>query len=311
MEMMTQEIRDRIFSAADELYQQSGRETFPTVDVVRKAARVNMNDASVAMKEWRRQRTTKAAPLAVQVPESVLTAATQAMAVLWQQAQDLANESLKAAQSGWESERAELDALRSEMGDAYQALESELDAERERVAGLEKVWAAEIDALRADLAAAQAESVALRADLAAAQESARAAASMAQESDRRADALAVDLAAARHDAEQARSALAAITADLARSEALRESEQVRANQSAAEIDALRARLDAAQGERDQARQGAASLEGQVQAMREQIAALLARIPAPRQAKKAASAPKPRRAKGKRAEAPEVVAAAGS
>lgn len=59
---LTKETRDRIFAAADELFEQNGRDGFPTVDAVRKAARVNMNDASSGMKEWRRAQTAQAAP---------------------------------------------------------------------------------------------------------------------------------------------------------------------------------------------------------------------------------------------------------
>ena len=93
MVQMSKEVRDRIFAAADDLYEQGGREGFPTVDAVRKAARVNMNDASAAMKEWRRAQTSQASPLAVQVPELVMQAAQSFVGSLWAQAQELANES--------------------------------------------------------------------------------------------------------------------------------------------------------------------------------------------------------------------------
>ena len=54
---LTKDTRDRIFAAADSLYEQAGRAAFPTVDAVRKTAKVNMNDASAGMKEWRRAQT--------------------------------------------------------------------------------------------------------------------------------------------------------------------------------------------------------------------------------------------------------------
>ncbi|MCL1861027.1 MAG: hypothetical protein FWG52_05765 [Proteobacteria bacterium] len=50
----TQEKCDRIFAAANMLYEQAGRKSFPAVQTVRKAAKVGMNDTSLAMKEWRR-----------------------------------------------------------------------------------------------------------------------------------------------------------------------------------------------------------------------------------------------------------------
>ncbi|WP_419616218.1 DNA-binding protein, partial [Thiolapillus sp.] len=60
-----------------------GREGFPTVDAARKAARVNMNDASAAMKEWRRAQISQASPLAVRVPESVMQAKSFASCYRW------------------------------------------------------------------------------------------------------------------------------------------------------------------------------------------------------------------------------------
>ncbi|WP_234714358.1 DNA-binding protein, partial [Xanthomonas perforans] len=107
--------RDRILTAADSLYDQAGREVFPTVDAVRKAAKVNMNDASTVMKEWRRMQTRPA--VVVQVPEAVQQVASTAVLALWQAAQDAANDALRAAQAGWEAERQEADALSQQMAD--------------------------------------------------------------------------------------------------------------------------------------------------------------------------------------------------
>lgn len=55
--------------------------TFPTVDAVRKHAKVNMNDASVGMKDWRRAQTAQVMTVAVQV----LTAIQQIHTRHWQQ----------------------------------------------------------------------------------------------------------------------------------------------------------------------------------------------------------------------------------
>lgn len=126
---IAQEARDRIFAAANSLYEQAGRAgNFPTVDAVRKLAKVNMNDASVGMKEWRRTQTTQAAPVAVQVPEAVQQASAVAVATLWHEAQELANESLRAAQAGWDAERIEAETLTKQIGDAYEALVVSFDA---------------------------------------------------------------------------------------------------------------------------------------------------------------------------------------
>ena len=89
--------RERIFAAADALYEEVGRSEFPTVDAVRKSARVNMNDANSGMREWRRLQMSRAAPVTVQVPDAVQIAANLALGSLWKTAQELANESLTVA----------------------------------------------------------------------------------------------------------------------------------------------------------------------------------------------------------------------
>ncbi|MGY4883575.1 UNVERIFIED_CONTAM: DNA-binding protein [Xanthomonas citri pv. eucalyptorum] len=132
---LPKDTRDRIFAAADALFEQAGREVFPTVDAVRKVAKVNMNDASTAMKEWRRAQA-RPAPV-VQVPEAVQQVASTAVLALWQAAQDAANDALRAAQAGWEAERQEADALSQQMADAYEAQALELEAAQARIAELE------------------------------------------------------------------------------------------------------------------------------------------------------------------------------
>jgi colicin import membrane protein len=130
------ETLERIFSAADALYEQADRAAFPTVDAVRKTARVNMNDASAGMKQWRRIHTTNATSVAVQVPERVQQAGDAALAVLWREAQDLAHESLRAAQAGWEAERADAETLNKQMADAYEMQAVELEAVQVGIAQL-------------------------------------------------------------------------------------------------------------------------------------------------------------------------------
>jgi chromosome segregation ATPase len=134
---LSKETRDRIFAAADSLYEQAGRDAFPTVDAVRKTARVNMNDASVGMREWRRAQTVQAAPAAVHVPETVRQAGSAMLATLWQEAQALANESLRAAQAVWDAERTEAETLNKQMADAYESQAADLEIVRTRIAELE------------------------------------------------------------------------------------------------------------------------------------------------------------------------------
>ncbi|MBD1478224.1 KfrA protein [Xanthomonas citri pv. citri] len=132
----SQDARDRILAAADALYEQAGREVFPTVDAVRKAAKANMNEASTVMKEWRRTQA-RPASVAVQVPEPVQQAAGLAVVAIWQAAQEVANDALRAAQAGWEAERQEVEALSQQMADAYEAQALELEAAQARIAELD------------------------------------------------------------------------------------------------------------------------------------------------------------------------------
>ncbi|MDS0837664.1 DNA-binding protein [Xanthomonas citri] len=132
----SQDARNRILAAADALYDQAGREVFPTVDAVRKAAKVNMNEANTVMKEWRRTQTRPAA-VAVQVPEPVQQAAGLAVVAIWQAAQEAANDALRAAKAGWEVERQETEALSQQMADAYEVQALELDAAQVHIAELE------------------------------------------------------------------------------------------------------------------------------------------------------------------------------
>lgn len=125
---MSQGVRDRIFAAADVIYAEQDRRSFPTVDAVRKRARVNMNDASAGMKEWRRSQTATANPVPAQLPAELQGSCLAALTCLWKEATNLANENLRIAQVGWEAERAEAEELSRQMAAAYDAQVGELDA---------------------------------------------------------------------------------------------------------------------------------------------------------------------------------------
>ncbi|WP_338000533.1 DNA-binding protein [Xanthomonas cucurbitae] len=300
------DVRERIIAAATDLFEQSGRQTMPTVDAVRRAARVDMNAASAVMKEWRRAQTAQAAPVAVAVPEAVQQASNAAVATIWQQAQELANESLRSAQAAWETERAELDAMRQELAEAFERQAGELDAATAALAaekaGAEKL-AQELAAVRQEL-----DDTTSRAEKAEARNA---------EIERRADELRTELDRAHKDADQARGALAeqqkagqAVAAQLdqvreelatvrAKADAEREAHQEQRKAAAAEAQRVAERLTAAQAERDQAmkatalaREEAARMAGQLDTLKEQSAALLARITPPAAEAKPATRKKP-------------------
>lgn len=117
----------RIFQAADTLYEESGRVTFPTVDAVRKRARVNMNDASTGMRAWRRAQVRAIEAPTIQIPEKIQASIAVAVAQLWSEAVSLANESLRAAQSGWAIEREESNTVADQMASAFEAQVAELN----------------------------------------------------------------------------------------------------------------------------------------------------------------------------------------
>lgn len=126
MEGISSEIKERVFATADQLYADGGQDRLPTVDAVRRAARVDMNSASALMKEWRKQQTAPAV-VAVSVPEGVQQAFSGALAAAWSEAQRLANEQLEAQKAGFEAEKLEAEALRAELSEAFEAQEKELE----------------------------------------------------------------------------------------------------------------------------------------------------------------------------------------
>ena len=59
--------------------------------------------------------------------EAVAQANTVALAALWSQAQSLANEALRSVQASWEAERGKLDAMRQELAEAYETQAAEIE----------------------------------------------------------------------------------------------------------------------------------------------------------------------------------------
>ena len=125
---LSAEVYERICASADALHVQGGGAAFPTVDAVRKAARVSMNDASAGMREWRRAHTVQAGMAATSVPDKIRDAGLAALADVWNEAQALAGESLRLAHMAWETERGETETLSRQMADAYETVLAELQA---------------------------------------------------------------------------------------------------------------------------------------------------------------------------------------
>ena len=51
--LLREDIKKRVFEAADQLYSEKGGGVFPTVEEVRQRCRVGMANVNAAMKEWR------------------------------------------------------------------------------------------------------------------------------------------------------------------------------------------------------------------------------------------------------------------
>lgn len=145
------DIRDRINFAADALYEESGRRSVPTVDAVRKLAKVNINDASNCMRDWRRAHATRSATPKVQVPEKLQQSSLSALSALWTEAVDLCSETLRMAQAGWDAERADSAALNAQIAAACKSQEDELLAAQSEI----DKQAKELVRLNLALAAAQ------------------------------------------------------------------------------------------------------------------------------------------------------------
>lgn len=291
--------RERVFAAASQIFEESGRQTMPTVDQVRRLAKVDMHAATAAMREWRRQQTAQAAPIAVAVPEVVAKANEVAIAQLWTQAQELANQSLREAQSAWDAERAELDQLRVELSDAFEAQAAELELAKSRIEALERearetaeIAAAELQKLRGELGAATTR--AERAEAAAA-ELERRVADLRGELDRAhadVDQVRAELSRAHADIDQARAETQRTAADAeglrnelaaakTKAEAAEQAHQEQRKEAAKEAQRCAEKLLAAQKSHDAiakdaatARETAARLSGQLEAVQAQNKALM-------------------------------------
>lgn len=257
------DVRERVIQAAQELYEQNGRESMPTVDAVRRLARVDMNAASAVMREWRRAQTAQAAPVAVTVPEVVTQAHGAALVALWQTAQELANESLRVAQAAWEAERAEADHDRQELADAYERQAAELEEIRAAAERSARLHQEQQDTQAQALAA-------IRAELVTAATRAERAEARAQEIELRAADLRSELDHAHQEQGRIRAELAAAIARAERAE----SQAQDAEQRAA---ALRGELESAHQESERSRAETATLAGELRQSQDAVAVLRAQL----------------------------------
>jgi len=230
---VTAEVRERILNAAQQLFEQSGRLERPTVDAVRKLSKSNMNDASAVMKEWRRMQTATAAAAVVAVPDRVQHAGQSAIASLWAEAQELAQEALNSAQAAWDAERAEAEKLRVELSSAFETQGAELETIRDRLADVERHAASAATAAEQDRLESQRQIAALT-------DTTHTAVGRAEEIQKRAEDL-------RRSLDAAQASLQDQTAETNKERQHHDTLRLRAEALAAELATVKARAEATAG----------------------------------------------------------------
>ncbi|MDP2027499.1 DNA-binding protein [Sulfuriferula sp.] len=186
---LSQDIKERIFAAADALHAASETSDFPSVEAVRQESRAGMNNVVEAMKEWRQKQRKQVQAVREPLP-SELNGVVQSMGQsLWETAQQLANESLDAAKVAFETEKSDLIQLSAEQSEAYEKQAGELETANVRIAELERQ--AEAAASAAQATAQQLEDV--RRALLAAEQKKSIAEQKAEEVERRAADLRAEL----------------------------------------------------------------------------------------------------------------------
>ncbi|MSS67927.1 hypothetical protein FHG75_02120 [Xylella fastidiosa subsp. multiplex] len=198
--LMNQEIKERIFAAADELHAANPNGEFPNVEAVRQLSRAGMNNVVEAMKEWRAKQRKQVQAVREPLPtklHGILQATGQS---LWETAQQLANESLEAARAAFEAEKTDLTELSVQQSAAFEAQTGELEVAQDRIVKLEAQATATIEQQQK-----QANELAeLRTQYEESQRRATLAEQKAQETEHRATELRAELDRAHQDADRLR-----------------------------------------------------------------------------------------------------------
>lgn len=258
------EIAKRILAAADSLFEQGGHTQFPTVDAVRKAARVNMNDASTVMKDWRRNQLARRQPEPIQLPTALEQAHRSALEQLWITAQDLTGQNLASISAAWDTERAEFEQMNGEMAEAFEAQATELAQARHEAEQLKQEAAdAQANAQHCRLLLESTKAKLAQAESRASTEAARVA-----EIERRVTDLRTELDRAHAALDESCRAVDALNAEHAA--ALRTAKE----EGAADQATLRHQLQAAQQRIADLQLREATLQGEVAAVRDEFHGLI-------------------------------------
>lgn len=258
---LSQDMRERIFAAADALFAADESGDFPNVEAVRQESRAGMNYVVEAMKEWRQNQRRQVMTVRDPLPPELHSVIQDAGQRFWESARQLANESLDAARTAFESEKNDLAQLSAEQSAAFEHQATELVITLERVAELERQAVEAGDSVREMLQTLEdTRQACQRAEQEAALAGVRAA-----ENARRADELRAELDHAHSEAEALRG----------------DAERLRTERDRAQ-ECLEAGQEKIQREAAEAREEVARLRGELAATQKQNAELLAALRNPRE-----------------------------
>lgn len=116
----------RINDAADQLFDESGRNALPNVDAVRRRAHANMNHATLVMRAWRAQHKPQPPSTEEVLPDALQQQSAVLIASFWRAARAIASDHLAIAQAAWDTEKAEQEELRAQLAAAFDAQSTEL-----------------------------------------------------------------------------------------------------------------------------------------------------------------------------------------
>ncbi len=116
---ISQDIKERIFAAADQLYAENDTGEFPSIEAVRQLSRAGMNNVVEAMKEWRQQQRKQVQTIKEPMPADLQMILQEMGQNIWSAAVQLANNSLEAARSTFETEKSDLIELSEQQSEAF------------------------------------------------------------------------------------------------------------------------------------------------------------------------------------------------
>ncbi|MDO4682770.1 MAG: DNA-binding protein [Lautropia sp.] len=271
--------KEQVFQAADELVAEGLK---PTMEAVRQRVGGSYTTIGPALKAWK-EKQTAVSPAIEAMPAELAGKVSALMNEVWTTAMSMATARLQVERDALEKARAELEEERQEATQLADRYAEELDALKARLTQIEaaeKGARAEVVAVKTELALA----VEKGRQLDSVQEQAAADRKVAAVARERADRYADEL-----EAMKKRTAQVEAAEKEARSEAVMlKTELALAAEKGRQLESVQEQAAADRNAAAMAREQAATLEGQVLAMNEQLKQLMQRIGTPGRAKRADS-----------------------